>query len=80
MGQPGTPGKHNGSADEKYVLAAILGSDEYYNNAGGTPRTGSTRSTRIFWDERRTAAGPRTGRISWRRAERAIAMASLAAC
>lgn len=37
MGQPGTPGMHSGSADEKYVLAAILGSDEYYNNAGGTP-------------------------------------------
>ena len=38
MGQPGTPGKHSGSADEKYVLAAILGSDEYYSNAGGTPQ------------------------------------------
>jgi hypothetical protein len=38
MGQPGTPGMHSGSADEKYVLAAILGSDEYYNNAGGTPQ------------------------------------------
>jgi hypothetical protein len=38
MSLPGTPGMHGGSADEKYVLAAILGSDEYYNNAGGTPQ------------------------------------------
>ncbi|MGH7137001.1 MAG: DUF4214 domain-containing protein, partial [Pirellulales bacterium] len=36
MGNPGTPGGHSGSGDEKYVLAAIVGSDEYYANAGGT--------------------------------------------
>jgi uncharacterized repeat protein (TIGR01451 family) len=38
MGSPGTPGGHGGSADEKFVLSAILGSDEYYNDAGGTPQ------------------------------------------
>lgn len=38
MGNPGSPGGHTGSADEKYVLAAILGSDEFYQDAGGTPQ------------------------------------------
>ncbi|MGH7134752.1 MAG: DUF4214 domain-containing protein, partial [Pirellulales bacterium] len=38
MGNPGTLGGVTGSADEKYVLAAILGSDEFYNDAGGTPQ------------------------------------------
>jgi uncharacterized repeat protein (TIGR01451 family) len=37
MGNPGTPGGATGSADEKYVLAAILGSDEFYGDSGGTP-------------------------------------------
>ncbi|HET6880902.1 MAG TPA: DUF4214 domain-containing protein [Pirellulales bacterium] len=36
MGQVGNLLGHTGSADEKYILAAILGSTEYYNNAGGT--------------------------------------------
>jgi hypothetical protein len=36
MGNPGTPGGHNGSADEKFVLAGIVGSDEFYADAGGT--------------------------------------------
>ncbi|HVX12146.1 MAG TPA: DUF4214 domain-containing protein [Pirellulales bacterium] len=36
MGNPGTPGGHNGSADEKFVLAGIVGSDEFYLDAGGT--------------------------------------------
>jgi hypothetical protein len=38
LGNPGTPGGHNGSADEKFVLAAIVGSDEFYLDAGGTPQ------------------------------------------
>jgi hypothetical protein len=36
MGHPGTPGQHSGSADEKYVLAAILGSNEFYIKSGNT--------------------------------------------
>ncbi|HVA45420.1 MAG TPA: hypothetical protein VNH11_03455 [Pirellulales bacterium] len=28
MGNPGTAGQNDGSADEKFVIAAILGSDE----------------------------------------------------
>jgi uncharacterized repeat protein (TIGR01451 family) len=36
MGQPGTAGQHGGSADEKYVVAAFVGSDEFYAHAGGT--------------------------------------------
>ncbi|HVX13072.1 MAG TPA: DUF4214 domain-containing protein [Pirellulales bacterium] len=38
MGSPGTIGGHGGSADEKYVFAAILGSDEFYLKAGDTPQ------------------------------------------
>ena len=38
MGSPGTPGEHSGSADEKFVFAAILGSDEFYLKAGNTPQ------------------------------------------
>jgi hypothetical protein len=37
MGHPGTPGQHSGSADEKFVVAAIIGSDEFYAKSGGTP-------------------------------------------
>lgn len=36
MGNPGTPGGHSGGADEKFILAAIVGSDEFYAHAGGT--------------------------------------------
>lgn len=36
MGDPGTPGEHGGSADERFILAAIVGSDEFYAQAGGT--------------------------------------------
>lgn len=39
MGQPGTPGANTGSADEKYILAAILGSDEFYLKSGNTPQS-----------------------------------------
>lgn len=38
LGNPGTLGGATGSADEKQVLAAILGSDEFYYDAGGTPQ------------------------------------------
>ena len=38
MGEPGVPGRHGGSADEKFVLAAIVGSDEFYLKAGNTPQ------------------------------------------
>jgi uncharacterized repeat protein (TIGR01451 family) len=38
MGAPGTPGKNTGSADEKFVLAAIVGSDEFYLDSGSTPQ------------------------------------------
>ncbi|MGH7138138.1 MAG: DUF4214 domain-containing protein, partial [Pirellulales bacterium] len=37
MGEPGTPGLHGGSADESFILSAIVGSDEFYARAGGTP-------------------------------------------
>lgn len=33
---PGTPGQHSGGADEKSVLADILGSDEFFQRSGGT--------------------------------------------
>ncbi|HET6882157.1 MAG TPA: DUF4214 domain-containing protein, partial [Pirellulales bacterium] len=36
MGSPGTPGGHNGSADEEFVLSGIVGSGEFYAKAGGT--------------------------------------------
>ncbi|HWB07817.1 MAG TPA: DUF4214 domain-containing protein [Pirellulales bacterium] len=36
MSRPGTPGQPSGSADEKYVLAAILGSQEFYRDSGST--------------------------------------------
>ncbi|HWB12355.1 MAG TPA: DUF4214 domain-containing protein [Pirellulales bacterium] len=36
MGNPGTPGGHAGSADEKSILAAFLGSDELFVKSGGT--------------------------------------------
>lgn len=39
LGNPGTLGGATGSADEKQVLAAILGSDEFYYDAGGTPQS-----------------------------------------
>jgi hypothetical protein len=38
MGSPGTPGQNTGSADEKFIVAAFLGSDEFYANSGGTPQ------------------------------------------
>ncbi|HET6884534.1 MAG TPA: DUF4214 domain-containing protein [Pirellulales bacterium] len=38
MGAPGTPGGHGGSSDDKYVLSGIVGSDEFYQHAGGTPQ------------------------------------------
>ena len=38
MGEPGTPGGNTGSADEKFVLAAILGSDELFIKSGNTPQ------------------------------------------
>jgi uncharacterized repeat protein (TIGR01451 family) len=37
MGQPGTAGQHSGSADEKYIVAAFFGSDEFYLKSGNTP-------------------------------------------
>jgi hypothetical protein len=39
MGSPGTPGEHSGSADEKAIVAAFLGSDEFYIKAGNTPQS-----------------------------------------
>lgn len=36
MGNPGTPGQNTASADEKSILAAFLGSDEYFLKSGGT--------------------------------------------
>lgn len=36
MGEPGTAGGHSGSADEKLILAGIVGSDEFYADVGGT--------------------------------------------
>jgi hypothetical protein len=36
MGQPGTAGGHNGAADELFVLAGIVGSDEFYSQSGGS--------------------------------------------
>ncbi|HVA47495.1 MAG TPA: DUF4214 domain-containing protein [Pirellulales bacterium] len=38
MGQPGTPGQNTGSADEKYIIAALYGSDEFYLDSGSTPQ------------------------------------------
>jgi uncharacterized repeat protein (TIGR01451 family) len=38
LGNPGTPGQDTGSADEKSILAALLGSDEFFSKAGGTPQ------------------------------------------
>lgn len=39
MGNPGTPGQHTGSSDEKFIVAAILGSDEFYIKSGNTPQS-----------------------------------------
>ena len=39
MGSPGTPGQHSGSADEKAIVAAFFGSDEFYIKSGNTPQT-----------------------------------------
>ncbi|HVX11764.1 MAG TPA: DUF4214 domain-containing protein [Pirellulales bacterium] len=36
MGSPATPGSHDGGADEKSILTAILGSDEFYIRSGNT--------------------------------------------
>ena len=36
MGSPGTPGGATGSADEKAIVAAIFGSDEFYIESGNT--------------------------------------------
>lgn len=38
MGDPGTPSLSRGSGDELYIVAAILGSDEFYFKAGNTPQ------------------------------------------
>ncbi|HEV3025396.1 MAG TPA: DUF4214 domain-containing protein [Pirellulales bacterium] len=38
MGNPGTPGGHTGCADEKSILAAILGSEELFLKSGSTPQ------------------------------------------
>ena len=38
MGSPGTPGQHTGSADEKAIVAAFFGSDEFYIQSGNTPQ------------------------------------------
>jgi hypothetical protein len=37
MGQPGTPG-NAGGGDEKYLVAAFYGSDEFYIQSGNTPQ------------------------------------------
>ena len=37
MGQPGTPGGATGSSDEKAIVAAFFGSDEFYIQSGNTP-------------------------------------------
>jgi uncharacterized repeat protein (TIGR01451 family) len=39
MGNPGTPGQNTGSADERYIVAAFLGSDEFYIKSGNTPQS-----------------------------------------
>lgn len=39
MGNPGTPGQNTGSADEKYIVAAMTGSDEFYVKSGATPQS-----------------------------------------
>ncbi|HVX61139.1 MAG TPA: DUF4214 domain-containing protein [Pirellulales bacterium] len=39
MGSPGTPGGAAGSADEKAIVAAFFGSDEFYIKAGNTPQS-----------------------------------------
>jgi uncharacterized repeat protein (TIGR01451 family) len=36
MGSPGTAGQHSGSADEKAIVAAFFGSDEFYIKSGNT--------------------------------------------
>jgi uncharacterized repeat protein (TIGR01451 family) len=38
MGNPGTPGGHSGSSDEKIIVSQFIGSDEFYADAGGTPQ------------------------------------------
>ncbi|HWB13519.1 MAG TPA: DUF4214 domain-containing protein [Pirellulales bacterium] len=38
MGSPGTTGQHSGSADEKSIVAAFFGSDEFYIKSGNTPQ------------------------------------------
>jgi hypothetical protein len=38
MGMPGTPGANSGSADEKAIVAAFFGSDEFYFISGNTPQ------------------------------------------
>jgi hypothetical protein len=38
MGQPGTPDSNSGSADEKNIVAAFFGSDEFYLKSGNTPQ------------------------------------------
>jgi len=38
MGSPGTPGQNAGSADEKFIVAAFLSSDEFFIKAGNTPQ------------------------------------------
>ncbi|HWB08693.1 MAG TPA: DUF4214 domain-containing protein [Pirellulales bacterium] len=38
MGQPGTPANKSGSADEKAIVAAFFGSDEFFIKSGNTPQ------------------------------------------
>jgi hypothetical protein len=38
MDHPGTPGENTGSSDEKAIVAAFLGSDEFYIKSGNTPQ------------------------------------------
>ena len=38
MGNPGTPGQNTGSADEKFIVSALLGSDEVFVKSGNTPQ------------------------------------------
>jgi hypothetical protein len=38
MGSPGTPGGAIGSTDERAIVAALFGSDEFYINSGNTPQ------------------------------------------
>jgi hypothetical protein len=39
MGTPGTPAQNSGSSDEKGIVAAFFGSDEFYLKSGDTPQS-----------------------------------------